>query len=236
MALFTSPSGRAYEQVLFDDFSGSDINGKIWERCPEMKRQDIGGMWKNEMAEVHGGNLWLWAKIAEDGTPVSGAVRSKGLFEQAFGYFECRMMLQRTTGFWGAFWMMCGDVFTVDGSGVNGSELDIIESGDCLTKGVNHAIHWDGYGEQHKSLACRMQRPELYEGWHTYALEWTPEEYIWYIDGEETWRSDESGVCTKQGYMLLSTEFGSWAAPVVEKDLPDCCRVDYVRVYTEAKK
>ncbi len=79
---------------MFDDFSGSDINGEIRQRCPEMKRQDIGGMRKDEMTEVHDGNLWLWAKIDEIGTPVSGAIRSKGLFEQAFGYFECRMMLQ----------------------------------------------------------------------------------------------------------------------------------------------
>lgn len=81
-----------------------------------------------------------------------------------------------------------------------------------------------------------MVRPELYQGWHTYALEWTAEEYIWYIDGTETWRSDESGVCSKPGYLILSTEFGSWASPVIKDELPDCCRFDYVKVYKEVKK
>lgn len=236
MVLFSSPSGRLYEPVFIDEFSGDDIDSSYWARCPEVKRQDVGGMWKDEMAEVHDGNLWLWAKIDKDGTPISGAIRSKDIFEQTYGYFECRMMFHHTTGFWGAFWMMCGDVFTVDGSGVNGSELDIIENGDCRIKGVNHAIHWDGYREDHKCLSCKMVRPELYQGWHTYALEWTPDEYIWYIDGKETWRSNESGVCSKPGYLILSTEFGSWPAPIIKDELPDCCRFDYVKVFKEVKK
>ena len=49
-------------------------------------------------------------------------------------------------GFWGAFWMMCGDVGSEDGTAVSGAEVDIIETGECARKGVNHAIHWDGYG------------------------------------------------------------------------------------------
>lgn len=228
--------GREYKLTFEDNFEGGRLDTKKWELCPESRRQDVGGYWANEMTEVHDGNLWLNAKLRGDGVPISGAIRSKGRFEQAYGYFECRMMLPKTTGFWGAFWMMCGNVGKVDGSAVSGVEIDIIESGECARRGVNHALHWDGYGADHKSVCEKFSAPELYEGWHTYSLQWTESEYIFFVDGKETYRTSEPGICTKPGYLKLSTEFGTWAAPIVPEELPDCLRVDWVRVYSEAGK
>ncbi len=226
--------GRTYTLTFEDDFDGDKLDAKKWALCPEWKRQDVGGYWRNSEVEVRDGNLWLRARIDDDGTPVSGAVRTLGCFEQAYGYFECRMMFPATTGFWGAFWMMCGSVGTEDGTAVSGAEIDIIESGECARRGVNHAIHWDGYGSAHKSVSKVLaKRADLYEGWHTYGFQWTEDAYIFYIDGEETWRTSEPGICEKAGYMKLTTEFGSWAAPIVPEELPDFCRVDWVRAWTE---
>lgn len=224
--------GREYTLTFEDNFTGDSIDKTKWEYCPESRRQDIGGRWSNSMTEVKDGNLILKASIREDGTPISGAIRSAGLFTQAYGYFECRMKWHKTTGFWGAFWMMCGDVGKVDGSAVSGAEIDIIESGERARDGVNHAIHWDGYGEAHKSVSKNIYGTDQYDGgWHTYALQWTESEYIFYIDGEETWRTSEPGICNKPGYLKLTAEFGSWAKPIVPEELPDCVRVDWVRVY-----
>ncbi len=226
--------GRTYFLSFEDEFDGDGLDPKKWALCPEWKRQDVGGYWRNSEVAVHDGNLWLRARIDDDGTPVSGAIRTLGLFEQAYGYFECRMMFPATTGFWGAFWMMCGSVGTEDGTAVSGAEIDIIESGECARRGVNHAIHWDGYGAAHKSVSKVLaKRADLYEGWHTYGFQWTEDAYIFYIDGEETWRTSEPGICEKAGYMKLTTEFGSWAAPIVPDELPDYCRVDWVRAWTE---
>jgi beta-glucanase (GH16 family) len=145
------------------------------------------------------------------------------------------MKWHATTGFWGAFWMMCGHVGKVDGSAVSGAEIDIVESGERARNGVNHAIHWDGYGDAHKSVTKVIPDCGLYDGeWHTYALRWTKDEYIFYIDGKETWRTSEPGICNQPGYLKLTTEFGSWAKPIVPEELPDCVRVDWVRVYEEA--
>ena len=225
--------GKTYHLTFEDDFTGNDIDPSKWARCPEIKRQDIGGYWQDSMTEVHDGNLWLWAKIDDDGVPRSGAVRSKGIFEQAYGYFEAKMMFPRTTGFWGAFWMMCGDVGKVDGSGVSGAEIDIIETGRCVTKGVNHAVHWDGYGDEHQAVSSGFVDPALYSGWHNYGLLWKHDEYVFFVDGIEKWRTTGGGVCEKPGYLKLTTEFGTWAEPLVPEELPDCLRVAWVRVYAE---
>ncbi len=228
---------RTYRLTFEDRFEGDALDSSKWELCPEGPRQDIGGKWVDSEVSVHDGNLWLRARIREDGVPVSGGIRSRGKFEQLRGYFECRMMFPKTTGFWGAFWMMCGDVCKVDGSGISGSELDIIESGECARRGVNHAIHWDGYSpEHHRSDAHIIPNvPALYEGWHVYALEWTRDYYAFFIDGKETWRTVGGGVCERPGYLKLTTEFGSWAAPIVPEQLPDYCRVDWVRVWQEVQ-
>jgi len=226
--------GRKYILTFEDNFTGNQLDRTRWEFCPEQRRQDLGGYWKDSMTEVKDGNLILWAKLDDDGTPISGAVRSRGIFEQAYGYFECRMKMHRTTGFWGAFWMMCGNVGKVDGSAVSGAEIDIIESGERARNGVNHAIHWDGYGDAHRSVTKIITDPEQYDGgWHTYALQWTKDAYIFFIDGKETWRTAEPGICEHPGYLKLTAEFGTWASPIVPEELPDCVRVDWVRVYRE---
>jgi len=226
-------NGLQYRLSFEDTFEGDALDTAKWKLCPEQRRQDAGGYWADSEVSVHDGNLWLRARIREDGVPVSGAIHTRGIWEQAYGYFECRMTLPRTTGFWGAFWMMCGDVFKVDGSAVSGVEIDVIESGECARRGVNHALHWDGYKPgQHKSVSHVIPNvPELYEGWHVYGCQWTKTDYVFFIDGRETWRTSEPGICERPGYMKLTTEFGSWAAPVVPEELPDFCRVDWVRAW-----
>jgi len=215
-----------------DTFEGKTLDTTKWKLCPEQKRADAGGYWSDSMTALDGeGHLVLSAAISDDGVPVSGAIETKGLFEQAGGYFECRLKFQRTTGFWGAFWLTCEGVRNVTGSAVDGAELDIIESGEYPRNGVNHAIHWDGYGEHHKSDVKILTAPELYEGFHTYALEWTKDDYIFYIDGRETWRTRKPGICRVPVYLRLTCEFGTWAGSIKKEELPDCMVVDYVRVY-----
>ena len=227
-------NGINYALTFEDNFDGNKLDESKWALAPEWHRQDAGGKWSNSMTEVRDGNLILTAMIDANGTPISGAIRSKGIFEQAFGYFECRMKLNRASGFWGAFWMMCGEVNKVDGSAESGVEIDIIESGFKNKGAVNHAIHWDGYGADHKQLTYIIPDQGQYDGeFHTYALQWTKNAYVFFIDGRETWRTSECGICDKPGYLKISTEFGTWAAPIVKEELPDCVIVDYVRVYQE---
>jgi hypothetical protein len=76
----------------------------------------------------------------------------------------------------------------------------------------------------------------LSEGWHTAAVWWKQEEYIFYIDGKETWRTNAGGVSQKPEYMLLSNEIGKWGGDISKAKLPDEFLVDYVRVYDLADK
>ena len=112
-----------------------------------------------------------------------------------------------------------------------GTEIDIFEylrkDGDC----VHHNLHWDGYSKEHHKHAGKTVTVEgLSAGWHTVGLLWTETEYVFYIDGQETWRSSE-GVSQRDEYIILSLEVGQWAGAIANATLPDHLHVDYVRVY-----
>ena len=59
------------------------------------------------------------------------------------------------------------------------------------------------------------------EGWHTFGLWWKPDEYIFYVDGKETWRTKAGGVCQVPEYIKLSDEIGNWGGDIKKATLPD---------------
>jgi beta-glucanase (GH16 family) len=73
------------------------------------------------------------------------------------------------------------------------------------------------------------------EGWHTFGLWWKPDEYIFYVDGKETWRTT-TAVCQVPEYIKLSDEIGKWGGDISKAKLPDAFLVDYVRVYDLVEK
>jgi beta-glucanase (GH16 family) len=150
---------------------------------------------------------------------------------------------------WSAFWMMNDGVSNVDGSGQDGTEVDVFESmyykdkwwgaGDAVVTG----IHYDGYGEDHKNDSIgKWFANNPYEEYNTYGVEWTPDEYIFYINGVETGRLSTGGVSQNPEYLILSCEVAG-ANGVADADRHGVGKmsmdtdetaefiVDYVRVY-----
>lgn len=229
--------GEAYTLTFSDEFDGNTLDMSKWEYCPEWKRQDLECYWENDCVSVQDGNLVITSEES-DGAYYMGAVRSKGKFEQAYGYFEVRCTLNTTPGYWTAFWLMGESVGNEDGFGTDGTEIDIMESA-YFGKGINHALHWDGYGINHQSTGSQTQNSAVYDGgYHTFSLLWSETEYIFYIDGQETWRTsaeEAGGVCTSPLYMKFTTETGTWTAgELTSESFPDSVYVDYIRVYSKS--
>lgn len=221
-------------QLLFEDnFNGVTIDSTKWARCPEWERQGA-SQWKNENSYVESGNLVL--KISPHDTKQNwvstGAIRSKGLFERTYGYFEARIKFPVCQGTWGAFWLMYGSGCIVDGSGKNDTEIDIIESIFNENGEANSALHWDGYGDGQKSEAMTYSGTNIYDGeFHTFSVEWKKNEYVFYIDDVEKWRTTAGGVCQVPLYMKLTAEAAPWAGTINMNELPKFILVDYVKVY-----
>ena len=175
---------------------------------------------------------------AAGGKRFDGEVDTQGKYDRAFGYFEARMSLQRHEGHWPAFWLMPDSFGTVAGTGADGAEIDVMEKpwaeGDKAGF-VNHALHWDAYAAGAEASYMSQSDPSIQQGWHTYGLWWTESEYVFYIDGQEVWRTSAGGVCKVPLYLIFSDEIacGPWvlADCLSDDELPDPWMVDYLRVF-----
>lgn len=131
------------------------------------------------------------------------------LFAQAFGYFEVRVKLPEADGMWSAFWLQSSNMRKPAAEGVDGTEIDVFESAFRKSGGtkMGHALLWNGYGEFADSQAYITELDEsLYGDWHTFALKWTPEYYVFYIDGNATWATTGGGVSHVKEFLRLTCE------------------------------
>ncbi len=222
------PAGQGWRLVWHDEFDGTVLDAAKWAVPPDAPRRD--GHWVRRAVGLDGRGCLAVRTFEEDGQFYSGCVQTKGTFERAFAYYVARMRLQRQRGHWSAFWLMGPGVHRVGDEGRDGTEIDIMEK-PWLGERVQHTLHWDGYGEAHRTAGEVARVPGVMVGFHTFALWWTPEEYVFYVDGRETWRTRAGGVCQVPLYMMLSSEIGDWAGDIREAALPDEFLVDYVRVY-----
>lgn len=229
-------NGKTCVLSFEDSFDGDSLDETKWERCPEWKRQDLNNYWDDSMSYLDGeGNLIIETSYDEKNDRVlSGAVRTKGKFEQAYGYFEIRCTVNTVPGYWTAFWLMGETVNDETGGGRNGTEIDIMETPFFREKKVQNTLNWDGYGVRHKSSG-NVSKTDVYDGeYHTFSLLWTEKEYVFYIDGRESWRTDAAeakGTCQVPLYVKITAETGSWSGAPDPADLPDRMKVDYVRAY-----
>lgn len=227
-ALPKPPDGKSWKLVWNDEFDGATIDAAKWE-LPDVKRRDH--WWSPRCAFLdHHGHLVLRTE-QRDGKFFSACVRTRGKYEKAFGYFATRCKLPTQPGHWTAFWLYNQCVNKVGDEGRDGTEIDIFEW-PWRDGRVQHTLHWDGYGAAHKS-AGQVSKPEriLDGNFHEFALWWSPEEYVFYVDGRETWRTRAGGVCQVPLYLKWSSEIGPWAGDIREAKLPDDTVIDYVRVY-----
>lgn len=224
-----APDGQTWKLAWNDEFDGEKLDESKWEAVDGPRRA---GFWSPKAIALDGkGNLAI--KTLKDGDRyLDGCVRTRGKFEHAFGYYVARIRLQKSSGHWSAFWMYNESVGKIGHGGMDGTEIDIMEK-PWLDDRVQQTLHWDGYGKEHRSEGFVAKVPGVMEGWHTFSLLWTPDEYVFCVDGKETWRTKAGGVCQVPLYLKLSDEleFGGWAGDVRKATLPDEFLTDYVRVY-----
>lgn len=220
--------GKKWKLVWSDEFNGKTVDTGKWNILGDHVRKD--GWWVKEDVRLDGkGSLEIRVKKKGDKF-TTGAINTKSKFEKRFGYFVARCRFTGARGHGPAFWLQSPGVGRVGDDGRDGTEIDIMEKFKNYDR-VQHAMHWDGYGKYHSSSACQIDLPGVSEGWHTFALCWTPDEYIFYIDGQESWRTKDGGVSQVPAYVILSDEIRAWNGDISKQDLPRYFYVDYVRVY-----
>ena len=227
-AAFGSPPSEDYELVWADEFDGTELDTSKWEYRQLGPRRDA--INAKDCVSLDGeGNLVLETRNV-DGEYHTAMIGTQGKFEATFGYFECRVRLQTQLGHWSAFWLQSPTVSQVGDTRANGVEMDIFEYLVNAPDLARFNLHWDGYGDDHKSSGSTSEIEGFGEGFHTVGLEWTPDGYVFYVDDEKAWETSDAPSHIAE-YIILSLEVGPWAGDIADAMLPDDMLVDYVRVY-----
>ncbi|MCR5041289.1 MAG: family 16 glycosylhydrolase [Clostridia bacterium] len=255
------PHESSLELIWSDEFDGDLLDTQKWEGhyCgngePSVRR---GSYWHTDMATVQDGALHIRTEYCPEGYNGNGkpgwytcGIDTNGLFEPTYGYFECRCILPKGSGLWSAFWMISDNMAfsaergDVEG-GTDGAEIDVFESpfyGTGAPRRVTSNIHYDGYGEYHRSAnVCEpyVLFNDPYEKYNTYGIEWDENGYTFYINGIKTGYSDFGGASRVPEYLILSVEvdggdanpYRTWSSGALtpETETTDFI-IDYVRAY-----
>ncbi len=208
----------------FNDGTGLDVTK--WEA---MKGNRKDGYMDPEDAYLDGqGNLVMRIRrVNGESRAHHGFIRTRNLYEQRCGYFECRCIMPREVGFWPAFWLLDGGMT----EGGSGAEVDIMEYPFRNGK-IQPVVHWNGYSNGIKDVCPQeVPIPGSIDDYHTFGLLWTEDKYIWYIDREPVFESTVH-VSDWEAYIKLTIEVGAWAeGDISQATLPDYWLVDYVRVW-----
>ena len=242
------PSEPAWELVWADEFTGPAGTP------PDTARwvHDIGTDWGNNQLEYDtarpenvsldgAGHLAITARaepwLGRDYT--SGRINTRGRFEQAQGRFEARMKLPRGQGLWPAFWLLGANFGTVGWPECG--EIDIMEFRGQEPGQLHGSLHGPGYsGGSAVTRTYSVPGTTLDSGFHDYAVEWSTNRIVWYLDGTAyftvTPRDLPPGgrwVFDHPFFVILNLAVGGGfvGPPDATTSFPQQLLVDHVRVF-----
>lgn len=236
------------KDVLFmDDFNvdGPPDPAK-WALC-----RKAGSDWNDEMSEsydqayVRDGSLILKAEKEGNGYK-AGGIETQGKFDFTFGRVEVRAKITSyPNGAFPAIWMM-PKKYIYDGW-PNCGEIDIMEH-VRQEAAIHHTIHTHyTYDLNIKDPSNTAQVTCAYQDWNIYALEWSEDKLVFFVNGQETFSYSnlklENEAEMKQWpftkdssfYLILNMGLGgnrpgSWAGPIDDANLPAIMEIDWVKV------
>lgn len=252
-ALGPKLSYEGYTLKFEDNFDGDKLDSSKWGfeyHEPGWVNNELQSYDDNkENTYVKDGNLIIQAlEKKEDGkkTYTSGRINTLGKYEAKYGIFEARLKVPAGQGFLPAFWMMPANE-QLYGQWPLCGEIDIMEVLGHETDKSYSTLH---FGEPHtqKQVSKKLKKGDFSKEFHTYSVEWLPDEFKFYVDGEfigsvTEWFTKKVGddpvtfpaPYDQPYYMILNVAVGgNWPGnPDSKTKFAENARmvVDYVRVY-----
>lgn len=180
-----------------------------------------------------------WQQRREFSAYTSASLKTEGLVEWKYGKFEVSAKLPEGRGMWPAIWMLGENIPEVGWPKCG--EIDIMEHVGFNKDSIFGTVHTEAFNhikgtEVGKSIF--IENP--YEEFHVYAVEWTPEKIVFFLDGEAyhefanrnmtvaEWPFDQ-----KFNLKLNVAVGGAWGGQqgIDDSIFPQRMVVDFVRVY-----
>jgi beta-glucanase (GH16 family) len=268
-------SAQDWKQVWADEFNGSALDKSKWSYAEDCggggnnERQCYTASPTNvsvrdgvlritalRQATTGLANPWSNSKATRTLDYSSGKLVTKGKASWRYGRVEVRARVPGGQGVWPAIWMMPEK--GAYGGWPRSGEIDILETinlgAPCETctggreNRIFGTIHFgEDSGAGHRHHGGHVAPTPTTDGFHVYAVEWSPGEIVWLVDGQryfragpEDWKpaSGEAGAAPfdQPFHLILNLAFGgAWpeganAKGVDDAALPAVMEVDWVRV------
>jgi beta-glucanase (GH16 family) len=174
---------------------------------------------------------------------LNGHVTTEERADFRYGVAAARMRFHRSRGQHASFWLQPTPYLPLATSARDGgAEIDVIE---YFGEGGNHGglasfiyhptpsgtrAKVGGFVDPVRFLGARSDR--WYRNFHVFSVEWTPREYVFRIDGRETWRTSK-GVSSVPQYPILSLLSSDYELEKLgsESRLPQHMYVDWVQFW-----
>lgn len=246
---------RSYALAWSDEFNaGSPLNPKIW------KTEDGDGVaynnrgWGNQerqyylstqstidssgaltMAATRKGAETIKCYYAASCEWISSKFVTKGLVGFKYGRIETRVKGPIGAGTWAAFWMLGANIDDRPWPGCG--EIDITELLGRDPSTVYGTPHGPASGQSYTTTLANGFASE----YHTYAVDWLPDQITWYVDGKAYGSHNKSElddpshtwVFDHEYYLLANLAMGGTFGGAIDPALQDATTsFDYVRFYT----
>jgi beta-glucanase (GH16 family) len=230
-----------------DEFAGSTLGAKWDYRALGVlsgsSRRRVSASSK-EAVRVRDGTLRLQVRAdpRRKGHYLNGHIGTERAYSFRYGIAAARIRFQRPRGTHGAFWSQSPTVNDFPGDPARaGTEIDIGEYfGDGYPRGgmASYVYHYDKGGTNRKdgdvlprAVSVVGSADSFWTRFHVYSVEWSPEGYVFRIDGRVTYRTN-TAVSARTQYLVLSLLSSDWELPDLDKRLlPATMLVDWVRVW-----
>jgi beta-glucanase (GH16 family) len=158
------------------------------------------------------------------------------------GIVAARIKPQRADGMHSALWMLPRETRFVAGDPGQGAEIDVMEfwgEKGRRAETIGSFITWYGPGWSTERVGAKFpdarralgEGREWWQEFHVFSVEWTPEHYVFRVDGREYYRESQA-VSQVPQYLVLSMLASDYELDDLDaSDLDDTAQVDWVQVY-----
>lgn len=253
MSNTTYNPGTDYKLVWADEFDGEKLNPENWNRQVEEAGR-FNKEWQRytdseENAFIEDGKLVIQAiHVGDEHAPnqyTSARLNTAHKQFWKYGKIVSRMKLPRGNGIWPAFWTLGNNIDENGGDTLWPwcGEIDVWEMYGSIDNGeVKANFHYADENDQHDQMGeVEFNLPageEFHDDFHIFELEWTEEEFIWSIDGQEYHRQSIAHEKYQEAFhhehfILLNIAVGGGYAgkPDDSTGFPQRMVIDWVRVY-----
>ena len=165
----------------------------------------------------------------------STRITTKGKKTFQYGRFEVRAKLATGKGVWPAFWLLGSNIDQV-GWPLCG-EIDVLEYVGRAPEEIFTSLHTKaGHGDNASTKTTPI--PNIEQGFHLYAADWTQDQIVFSVDGTEVYtfdpeeKTEEIWPFNQPFYLLVNLAIGgNFGGDVDEQIFPQEFVIDYIRVY-----